>query len=92
MKNILEKISNYYIVFIIYCLIGWLYEVLWMRFVVEPHRWINRGVLIGPFLPIYGFGMLILLVLYIELTNPLFIQSLYFHNLFNHYNICNINN
>ena len=63
MKNILEKISNYYIVFIIYCLIGWLYEVLWMRFVVEPHRWINRGVLIGPFLPIYGFGMLILLVL-----------------------------
>ena len=63
MKNIIEKFSNYYIIFIIYCLIGWLYEVLWMRFVVAPHRWINRGVLIGPFLPIYGFGMLILLIL-----------------------------
>ena len=32
-----------------------------MRFVVEPHKWINRGVLYGPFLPIYGFGMLILI-------------------------------
>ncbi len=63
MKKVKEVFSNYYIIFCIYALIGWLYEVLWMRFVVAPHEWINRGVLIGPFLPIYGFGLLILLVL-----------------------------
>ena len=61
MKYLKEHFSTYYITFCIYALIGWLYEVLWLRFVVEPHKWINRGVLIGPFLPIYGFGMLILL-------------------------------
>lgn len=63
MKKIIEKFSDYYIIFIIYCLIGWLYEVFWMWFVVPPKHFVNRGVLLGPFLPIYGFGMLILLVL-----------------------------
>lgn len=56
-----EKISNIYITFCIYAFIGWLYEVTWMWFVVPPKHFINRGVLLGPFLPIYGFGMLILL-------------------------------
>lgn len=63
MKEFLNKFSKYYITFCIYALIGWLYEVLWMWFVVPPKHFINRGVLIGPFLPIYGFGMLILLFL-----------------------------
>ncbi|MBQ9019552.1 MAG: putative ABC transporter permease [Bacilli bacterium] len=62
MKRILEKFSNYYIIFCIYALIGWLYEVLLMWFVFEPHKFVNRGVLFGPFLPIYGFGVLILIL------------------------------
>lgn len=61
MKKVKEIITNNYITFIIYALIGWLYEVLWMWFVVPPKHFINRGVLYGPFLPIYGFGMLIIL-------------------------------
>lgn len=63
MKKFLEKFSDYYIIFCVYALIGWLYEVLWMWFVVPPKHFINRGVLLGPFLPIYGFGALILFVL-----------------------------
>lgn len=62
MKKILSKFSDYYIIFCIYALIGWIYEVLWMWFVVPPYHFINRGVLFGPFLPIYGFGMLVLLI------------------------------
>ena len=62
MKKFLNCFSDYYIIFCIYALIGWLYEVFWMWFVVPPHHFINRGVLFGPFLPIYGFGMLLLLV------------------------------
>ena len=63
MRKHLIKFSDIYITFLVYALIGWLYEVLWIRFVVPPFEWTNRGVLIGPFLPIYGFGMLILLLL-----------------------------
>lgn len=57
----MKKLTDTYLTFLVYALIGWLYEVLWMWFVVPPKHFINRGVLIGPFLPIYGFGALILL-------------------------------
>ena len=57
----MKKITDTYLTFLVYALIGWLYEVLWMWFVVPPKHFINRGVLMGPFLPIYGFGALILL-------------------------------
>lgn len=63
MKKFVETFSKYYLTFCVYALIGWLYEVFWMWFVVPPKHFVNRGVLIGPFLPIYGFGMLILLVI-----------------------------
>ena len=62
MKKFLEKFSNYYIIFCVYALIGWLYEVFLLWFIHEPHKFVNRGVLFGPFLPIYGFGVLILLI------------------------------
>lgn len=61
MKKIKEIIINNYLTFLVYALIGWIYEVLWMWFVVPPKHFTNRGVLYGPFLPIYGFGMLIIL-------------------------------
>ena len=62
MKRI-KKIPDIYIIFLVYALIGWLYEVIWLMFVVPPYHFVNRGVLFGPFLPIYGFGMLILLAI-----------------------------
>ena len=62
MKKVLEKFSNYYIIFLVYALIGWLYEVFLLWFVMSPYKFVNRGVLLGPFLPIYGFGVLILLL------------------------------
>lgn len=61
MKKIGNFIMDNYITFTIYALIGWIYEVLWMWFVVPPKQFTNRGVLIGPFLPIYGFGLLFIL-------------------------------
>ena len=63
MKKFINKFSDYYIIFCIYALIGWLYEVLWMWFVVPPKHFINRGVLYGPWLPIYGYDGVIILVL-----------------------------
>ena len=69
MKKIIKYFSDYYLIFCVYALIGWVYEVLWMWFIVPPKHFTNRGVLLGPFLPIYGFGMLILLVLLKKFTS-----------------------
>ena len=63
MKKILDTFMDYYLIFCVYALIGWLYEVIWLMLVVPPYHFVNRGVLFGPFLPIYGFGMLILLAI-----------------------------
>ena len=45
--------------FFVYCFIGWIYEVIW-EFKVG-NGFVNRGFLYGPYLPIYGFGILIML-------------------------------
>ncbi len=62
MKNkILNFLVDNYIIFCVYALIGWIYEVSW--YLIVENTFINRGVLFGPFLPIYGFGILILLLI-----------------------------
>ncbi|KAI4450570.1 hypothetical protein C823_005107 [Eubacterium plexicaudatum ASF492] len=35
---------------------GWLWEVL--IFIVKEQHFVNRGFLYGPYLPVYGFGIL----------------------------------
>ena len=47
--------------FLTYCFIGWIYEVIW-EFKVG-NGFVNRGFLYGPYLPIYGFGVLTLLLI-----------------------------
>lgn len=51
-------ILNNFVIFITYANLGWIYEVLW--FIIMRHKFVNRGFLFGPYLPIYGFGALIL--------------------------------
>lgn len=45
--------------FIFYSIIGWIYEEL--LFIIEDNVLCNRGVLFGPWLPIYGFGGLVII-------------------------------
>lgn len=47
-----------FMLFIIYAFLGWLMEVIGQ--LVIKHRFVNRGFLIGPICPIYGWGCLIL--------------------------------
>lgn len=42
---------------------GWFLEVFWRRFLGKARRWINPGFLNGPWLPLYGFGTVILFLL-----------------------------
>ena len=47
-------ITEYFLLFMIYSIAGWLLEVTCK--LIEYKRFINRGFLIGPYCPIYGWG------------------------------------
>ncbi len=61
MKDIKTDISRYIISFALYSVMGWIYEVVLETFV---YGWgfSNRGVLTGPYCPIYGVGALIFII------------------------------
>ncbi|MEG1805854.1 MAG: putative ABC transporter permease [Clostridia bacterium] len=42
------------------CFCGWILEVFWRRFFSTPRVWKNPGFLNGPYLPLYGFGTMLL--------------------------------
>lgn len=52
-----EKLSKYFIYFVLYAIIGWCYEVF-LEVIVYKWGFTNRGVLFGPYCPVYGFGAL----------------------------------
>ena len=51
--------------FFIGCFLGWGLEVLYRRFSPAnvTRKWINPGFLVGPYLPLYGFGLCALYLL-----------------------------
>ena len=57
----MEQFTLYFLLFIIYSFLGWLMEVT-CKF-IELKRFVNRGFLIGPICPIYGYGVLGILFL-----------------------------
>lgn len=48
--------------FFVGCILGWCIEVIFRRF-VSAKKWINPGFLIGPYLPLYGSGLVVLYLL-----------------------------
>lgn len=50
-----KKIAKWFLFFIVCAIIGWIYEVAVEYFELH-HGFVNRGVLFGPWLPVYGFG------------------------------------
>lgn len=52
---------NYTIYFMIYSFIGWLLEVL--SKLIDEKKFVNRGFLLGPICPIYGYGVVLIILL-----------------------------
>lgn len=65
----MKQIMIYFLLFIIYATLGWLIEVIGK--LIEKKRFINRGFLIGPYCPIYGFGALAITFLLKKYTDDI---------------------
>lgn len=62
MKEKWSMLRNFYLYFMLYSVIGWLYEVF-LEVVVYRWGFSNRGVLFGPYCPIYGTAAVIFILL-----------------------------
>lgn len=52
--------STWLFFFYFYCFLGWLWETCYVS--VLKAKWVNRGFMRGPFLPIYGSGAIVVLI------------------------------
>ena len=48
------EVCRWFLVFVLYSFLGWLCETIFCS--VPARKFVNRGMLMGPFCPIYGFG------------------------------------
>lgn len=58
--NVKYSIKNYILMFFTFAFIGWIWEVL--LHIITDGTFVNRGTMFGPWLPIYGFGGLLILI------------------------------
>ena len=64
------SVTSLIMMFFIFCFMGWFWEVIFHF--IEKGEFVNRGVMHGPWLPIYGSGCVMILVLLNKLRkNPI---------------------
>lgn len=61
--------------FFTYSFLGWVWESCFVSF--QERRWVNRGFLHGPFLPIYGFGAVAILISTLSVSSSLILTFLF---------------
>ena len=62
------SLQIYFMLFMSYSFLGWYIEVI-LKF-IQYKRFINIGFLIGPWLPIYGWGALLITITIPEVLRP----------------------
>lgn len=68
----MNQVQIYISLFFIYSIIGWITEVFLVF--LENKKVVNRGFLIGPYIPIYGIGgLLVTILLSNNISNPIFV-------------------
>ncbi len=76
-EAVMMVILKFFFLFMAGTMAGWGLEVFWRRYFGKARRWINPGFLSGPWLPLYGFGTVVLYFLS-ELRLPLSLRALVF--------------
>lgn len=80
------SIGMLFLLFIIYSFLGWCMEMVVCYFATR--KWVNRGFLIGPICPIYGWGCLLIILLlkrYLDDPLVLFVMSMVLCSLLEYY-------
>lgn len=68
---------GYFLIFLMYSIVGWCIEVILT--LLRKKKFVDRGFLLGPYCPIYGYGMLLIVFLLKKYTSEplvLFILSM----------------
>lgn len=63
----MHNVEIYFLLFLSYAFLGWVVEVI--NEMITTGKTVNRGFLIGPYLPIYGFGGLFITLLLQKYSN-----------------------
>lgn len=75
------NISQWVLFFMWYCFVGWVWESCYVSAVqgikTKRWRWINRGFLNGPFLPIYGSAAVVILIATIPVKEYLWLVYIF---------------
>ena len=71
MSDFIDLVCPYVLLFFIYSFLGWLIEST--KLSIQNKKFINRGFLLGPLCPIYGFGGLAITFLLNDLKEHYFI-------------------
>lgn len=66
----MEMFLYYFLIFFIYSVLGWIAESIFVS--VKKKKIVNRGFLVGPYCPIYGFGALIMVIYIYQYKGNLF--------------------
>lgn len=80
------SIGILFLLFVIYSFLGWCMEMVVCYFATR--KWVNRGFLIGPICPIYGWGCLLIILLlnrYLDDPLVLFVMSMLLCSLLEYY-------
>ena len=64
-------LSQWILFFFLYSFLGWIWESCYVS--VRQHRWVNRGFMHGPMLPLYGSGAMVVLVATIPVRDNLWL-------------------
>lgn len=60
--------------FYIYCFCGWIFESCYVS--IRQHKWVNRGFMSAPFLPLYGTGAIMMLIVSAPFRNDIVLTYL----------------
>ena len=67
-------LSQWVLFFFLYSFLGWIRESCYVS--VRKHRWVNRGFMHGPMLPLYGSGAMVVLIVTIPVRDNILLVFL----------------
>ena len=59
-RSAVRNLAILVLVMVVSAISGWIYELIFYR--IALGRWINRGTSLGPWIPVYGFGGILMLL------------------------------